>query len=108
MARTNVAPPAGLDHKALAGGLGRLKTGGGGVRLVGKDGATLAYLKKRRITVPASLVTKAPRGLGAFQLESNGRWAGVAVADTAAARRVVEYVAGQMEKAGHTKRKDAA
>src|SRR4051812_31423742 len=97
MARRNVAPGMGLDHKALARGLGRLKSGGGGVRLVGRDGKTLAYLKRRRVTVPAALVAKAPRRLGEFNLESNGRWAGVACADTETARRVLEYVAGKKE-----------
>ena len=87
-----------LDHKTLARGLGRLKTGGGGVRLVTKDGKTLAYLKRHRVTVPAALVAKAPKRLGTFKLESNGRWAGVACADTDAARAVLEYVAGR--KAG--------
>jgi hypothetical protein len=98
MARRNVAPArTALDHKALAAGLGKLK-GPGRDRLVGPDGKTLAYLKKHMVTVPAALVAKAPKKLGTFAPESNGRWAGVKVTDTAAARAVLEYVADQ--KAG--------
>jgi hypothetical protein len=48
--------------------------------------------------VPASLVAKAPKRLGTFQAESNGRWAGVAMADDEAARRVLEYVAARKEE----------
>jgi hypothetical protein len=94
MARRNVTaePPAGLNHRALAAGLGKLK-GPGGDRLVGPDGSTLAYLKKHVVTVPAALVAKAPKKLGTFTAEANGHWAGVKVADNTAAREVLEYVA---------------
>ena len=99
MARKNVttARSAALDHKTLAAGLGKLK-GPGRNRLVGSDGKTLAYLKKYMVTVPAALVARAPKRLGSFTLESNGRWAGVACADTLAARRVLEYVVCQKEE----------
>lgn len=97
MARRNVAPaPTALDHKALAAGLGKLK-GPRRDRLVAPDGRTLAYLKTHMVTVPAALAANAPRRLGTFTIEANGCWAGVACADTAAARRVLEYVA---QKAG--------
>jgi hypothetical protein len=99
MASTNVAPAhAGLDHNALARGLGKLVTGKGYDRLV-VGGKTLAYLKKGKVTVPAALVAKAPKRLGVFRVERNGRWAGVAIADTAAARAVLEYVAEQRRAA---------
>jgi hypothetical protein len=83
-------------NKALASGLGKLK-GPRRDRLVGPDGKTLAYLKKHMVTVPAALVAKAPKKLGTFTVEANGHWAGVACADTVAARRVLEYVARQKE-----------
>jgi hypothetical protein len=89
---------AGLDPKTLARGLGKLKPGAGYTRVVASDGATLAYVKRSTLSVPAALVVKAPKRLGAFQVESNGRWAGVAVADNDAARRVLEYVAGRREE----------
>src|SRR5689334_14006166 len=98
MARRNVAPPATLDHKALAKGLGRLMPDGrSGYGRIVVGGKTLAYLKRHRVIVPAALAAKAAKRLGAFTTESNGRWAGVTCADTAAARAVLEYVA---QKAG--------
>lgn len=87
-----------LDPKALARGIGTVKTGNGYPRIVRKsDGKTLAYVKVAMLTVPAALVAKAPRRLGEFKVEANGRWAGVKVADIAEARRVIEYVAGRKE-----------
>lgn len=88
----------GLDPKKLARGLGKIKPAAGYTRLVASDNTTLAYIKRSTLTVPAALVAKAPKRLGAFQLESNGRWAGVAVADNDAARRILEYVAQRKEE----------
>lgn len=86
--------PVPLDHKAIAAGLGELKEGGGYSRVLA-DGKTIAYLKKGGLAVPAALVKKAPAKLGKFTVEKNGTWANVPVADTAAARAVLEYVVGQ-------------
>jgi hypothetical protein len=83
----------GLAPKVLARGLGKVKSGPGYARLVASDGSTIAYIKRTRLTVPAALVAKAPKRLGAFQVEGNGRWAGVSVADNDAARQVLEHVA---------------
>jgi hypothetical protein len=88
----------GLDPKTLARGLGTVKPGAGYARLVASDNTTLAYIKCSTLTVPAALVAKAPKRLGVFHVESNGRWAGVAAADNDAARRVLEYVAQRKEE----------
>ena len=85
-----------LDPATVAEGIGRVVKGPGYVRVV-VDGKTIAYIKPATISVPASLVAKAPKRLGTFKPEANGRWASVAVADTAKARAVVEHVA---QKAG--------
>lgn len=89
---------ATLDPAALAEGIGgKLVPGKGYARLVGGDGKTLAYIKKNSIAVPASLVAKAPKKVGTFKVEANGRWAGAKVSSTDKARAIVEYVAGQRE-----------
>ncbi len=88
-----------LDPAAVAEGIGQVVKGRGYARVV-VGGKTVAYVKPATITVPATLVAKAPKRLGAFKVEKNGRWAGVALTDTAKARRVLEYVAGQ--KAGQS------
>ncbi len=84
-----------IDLKAMAAGIGLVKTGKGYCRIVA-GGATLAYVKPGgTVTVPAKLVARAPKKLGSFSVESNGRWAGVRVRDTAAGRAILEYVAAQ-------------
>lgn len=84
--------PAAVDPAKAAEGIGKIVKGPGYVRVVvGKT--TIAYVKRATVTVPAALVTKAPKRLGAFTVEGNGRWAGVPVADTAKARAVLEFVA---------------
>ena len=88
--------PAAVDPAKAAEGIGNVVTGPGYVRVV-VDGKTIAYVKRTTVTVPAALVAKAPKRLGAFKVEGNGRWAGVAVADTAKARAVLQFVA---QKAG--------
>lgn len=86
-----------LDPAKAAEGIGEIVTKPGYVRVVA-DGTTVAYIRRTSVSVPAALVARAPKRLGAFKLESNGRWAGVAVADTVAARRVLEYVAVRKEE----------
>jgi hypothetical protein len=86
--------PAPIDVKALAKGIGVVRKGPGYVRIL-VDGTTLAYAKRTTVTVPAGLVKRAPKRLGSFTVEKNGKWAGVAVSDTAQARAVLEYVAEQ-------------
>jgi hypothetical protein len=85
-----------LDPAAVAEGIGKLVEGRGYARVL-VDGKTVAYVKPGTVTVPAALVAKAPKRLGTFKVEKNGRWAGVAVTDTAKARAVLEHVA---QKAG--------
>jgi hypothetical protein len=85
-----------LDPAAVAKGIGTAVEGPGYVRVV-VDGKTIAYVKPATITVPAWLIVKAPKRLGAFKVEANGRWAGIAVTDSAKARKILEYVAGQKE-----------
>jgi len=92
------APASGIDVKALAEGIGQVVEGPGYVRVVA-GGKTIAYVKRGTVTVPAALVAKAPKRLGSFKVEKNGRWAGVAVTDTAKARAVLEHVA---QKAGQS------
>jgi len=87
-----------LDPAAVAEGIGKVVKGPGYARVV-VDGETIAYIKPGTVTVPASLVAKAPRRLGTFKVERNGRWAGVALTDTAKARKVLEYVVGQKASA---------
>ena len=95
MATGNVTAGAGLDHEAIAKGIGELKVGGGSTRVLGPNGKTLAYLKSTRLAVPAALVGRLPKKLGSAVVEANGRWANVGVDGTAAARAVLEYVAAQ-------------
>jgi hypothetical protein len=90
MVEQNVTP--GLDHEAIAQGIGELKVGGGSARVV-VGGKTLVYLKVRRIAVRAAHVQGLPKKLGSAVPEANGTWANVAVKDTAAARAVVQFVA---------------
>ena len=90
--------PVGLDHKAIAEGIGELKEGTGYSRvLVG--GKTIAYLKKASVTVPAALVATAPKKLASFKVEKNGVWAGAQVDSEANARAIVEYVAQKAAQA---------
>jgi hypothetical protein len=88
----------GLDPNVLARGLGKVKTGPGYARIVARDGGTIAYVKRHRLTVPAALVAKAPRRLGAFTVEGNGRWAGATQTDNDAARAVLEHVVARREE----------
>jgi hypothetical protein len=97
MVERNVTP--GLDHKAIAKGIGELKVGGGSARVI-VAGKTLAYLKARRIAVRAAHVKRLPKKLGSAVPEANGTWANVAVKDTAAARAVLKFVA---DKAAQSK-----
>jgi hypothetical protein len=87
-----------LDPAAVAEGIGKVVEGPGYARVV-VGGRTVAYVKPATMSVPAALVAKAPKRLGAFKVERNGRWAGVAVTDTAKARKVLEYVVGQKASA---------
>jgi hypothetical protein len=99
MAEQNVT--AGLDHKAIADGLGELKEGPGYSRVLGPGGnGTIAYLKKDTVTVKAAALAGAPKKakLPEFTVEKNGQWAGAKV-DTATARRVLEYVVVVAERA---------
>jgi hypothetical protein len=82
----------GLDHEAIANGIGELKVGGGSARVV-VGGKTLAYLKTSRIAVRAVHVKRLPKKLGVAVPESNGVWANVAAKDGAAARAVLQFVA---------------
>jgi hypothetical protein len=93
-----MASASPIDVKALAKGIGTVKVGPGYARIMA-GGRALAYVKRSTVTVPADLVKRAPKKLGRFSVESNGRWAGVKVADTAAARAVLEHVA---QKAGQS------
>ncbi len=99
MARKTTDPnrPA-LDVKALARGIGKVQTSAGYDRIVvGKR--TLAYVKRGgTVTIPYELIKGAPRKLGRFAVEANGRWAGAKVADTAQARQILEYVAARKEE----------
>jgi hypothetical protein len=90
MVERNVTP--GLDHKAIAMGIGELEVGGGSARVV-VGGKTLAYLKTTRIAVRAAHIKRLPKKLGTAVPEANGTWANVAVKDTAAARTVLQFVA---------------
>lgn len=97
MAERNVTP--GLDHEAIAEGIGELKVGGAtgeSVRVV-VGGQTVAYIKKTRLAVRLAHVKQLPKKLGQPVPEANGAWANIAVKDTAAARAVLAYVAGQKE-----------
>jgi site-specific DNA recombinase len=79
--------PAGLDHAAIAEGIGRLVVGGktgGSVRVLDSDGRTLAYIKPTRLAVRAAHVRRMPKRLGRPIPEANGKWVNVPVADTAA------------------------
>jgi hypothetical protein len=98
-ARKVTTAPTGLDHAAVATGLGELKHGNGYDRLV-VDGKTLAYIKKDTVTVKTSAVAGAPKKakLPEFTLEKNGQWAGAKV-DNATARRVLEYIVGKAAQA---------
>jgi hypothetical protein len=89
MAKATVSP---LDPAKVAAGIGSITEGRGYARVV-VEGKTLAYIKRSTVTVPAALVAKAPKRLGEFKTETNGRWAGVAVAGSDKARAVLEYVA---------------
>jgi hypothetical protein len=90
MSGENVAG-AGLDHTAIAAGIGELKEGNGYSRvLVG--GKNVAYLKRASLAVPARLVVKAPKRLGSFKVEANGRWANAPADTVAKARAILEYV----------------
>ncbi len=80
-----------LDPAAAAEGIGQVVQGPGYVRVV-VGGKTIAYVKRGTVTVPAALVAKAPKRLGTFKVEKNGRWAGVAATNTARARAVLEHV----------------
>jgi hypothetical protein len=92
------APAPVIDVKAMAKGIGTIKKSASYSRIVvGKK--TLAYVKRGTVTVRADLVRRAPKKLGRFSVESNGRWAGVAVADTTAARAVLEYAASRRGEA---------
>jgi hypothetical protein len=90
MVERNVTP--GLDHEAIAQGIGELKVGKGSSRVV-MNGKTLAYLKATRLAVRTEHVKRLPKKLGTPVPEANGTWANVAVKDTAAARAVLQYVA---------------
>jgi hypothetical protein len=96
MVKRNVTP--GLDHEAIAGGIGELKVGNGSSRVV-VTGKTLAYLKATRIAVRAVHVKRLPKKLGSPVAEANGTWANVAVSSTAEARAVLEHAVKVAENA---------
>lgn len=89
------ATPVTLDHAAIAEGLGELREGAGYSRVLGANGKTLAYLKKGVVAVPTAQVARLPKKLGTAVAEKSGPWSNVAVADTAAARAVLEYAVAQ-------------
>jgi hypothetical protein len=82
----------GLDHEAIAKGIGELNVGGGSARVV-VGGKTLAYIKATRVAVRAAHVKRLPKKLGTPVPEANGTWANVAVKDAATARAVLQFVA---------------
>ena len=85
----------GLDHEAIAKGIGELKIGGktgASVRVVA-NGQTIAWIKPTRLAVQLTHVERLPKKLGVVVPEANGRWGNVVVKDTAAARALLEYVA---------------
>ena len=84
-----------LDRAKIAEGLGELKDGQHYGRILGPDGKTLVYVKKESLAVPAELVKGAPKKLGTFTPEKNGKWATVPVADMAAARAIIEFVSAK-------------
>jgi hypothetical protein len=87
--------PAGLDHRAIAAGLGDLVEGTDYDRLV-VDGRTIAYIKKGTVAAHLAHLARLPKKLGTAEPEKSGPWANVRVDSDATARAILEHVVAQV------------